>query len=224
MDFKTKTALCIARLYNSSACVFWLAQTPKKELNNWKMVTGVVHKEVVFSLEYLAFELGQAFPGHLSHPELAAAALPAASSSCGHSWKVLPAGGTTLEQLLHAAPGSAEQWEILRGCELSPGECAACSGAQGSPGLALAEGALPRAGQQPGAALAPHRAAPRAPQDRTWQAQLPKQSAKGIAQQTCAYDKRKIESPLLSLNRILTWCFRNTSELFAITNLSIQHL
>lgn len=41
MDFKTKTALCIARLYNSSACVFWLAQTPTErtqQTERWLLV------------------------------------------------------------------------------------------------------------------------------------------------------------------------------------------
>lgn len=110
-----------------------------------------------------------------------------------------------------------------------PGECAACWNptvlgrlwCQGSPGLALGEGALPgrtRAGCCPRTL----RDAPRALQHRAVQAGL--QSTKGIAQQTCAREKRKIASPLLSLNRILTWCFHNSSELFAITNLSIQHL
>lgn len=42
------------------------------------MVTGVeTNWRLCFLVEYLAFELGQAFPGHLSHPELAAAAVPA---------------------------------------------------------------------------------------------------------------------------------------------------
>lgn len=97
-------------------------------------VTGVETSwRLCFLVEYLAFELGQALPGHLSHPELAAAALPGLSSSCGHGRKELPAGGTTLEQLLqHQAlalwelQSSAEQWEILQGWELSPGECADC--------------------------------------------------------------------------------------------------
>lgn len=51
MDFKTKTALCIARLYNSSACVFWLAQTPT-ERTQWTNVWSYWCRnklEVVFS-------------------------------------------------------------------------------------------------------------------------------------------------------------------------------
>lgn len=224
MDFKTKTALCIARLYNSSACVFWLAQTQKEELNNWKMVTGVETshtRRLCFLVEYAAFELGQALPGHLSQAELAAAALPAASSAVGTAGRC--------SQLEAAAPGSAGQWEILQGCELAPGECAPAGTPQSWAGSGV-RGALAwpwvrghcQGRTQPGAAPAAHRDAPRVLQHRTLQAVL--QSTKGIAQQTCAHEKRKIASPLLSLNRILTWCFHNSSELYAITNLSIEHL
>lgn len=194
------------------------------------MVTGVetsYTRRLCFLAGYAAFELGQALPGHLSQAELPAAALPAAGSAVGTaegapSWRHLLGAAA-------AAPGSAGQWEILQGCELAPGECAAgwnptvlgrlwC---QGSPGLALGEGALPG---QDTAGCCPRstRDAPRALQHRTVQAVL--QSTKGIAQQTCAHEKRKIASPLLSLNRILTWCFHNSSELSAITNLSIEHL
>lgn len=50
MDFKTKTALCIARLYNSSACVFWLAQTPTERTQQTEDGYWCRNKlEVVFS-------------------------------------------------------------------------------------------------------------------------------------------------------------------------------
>lgn len=130
-------------------------------------VTGVETSwRLCFLVEYLAFELGQAFPGHLSHPELAAAALPGPSSSCGQGRKELPAGGTTLEQLLqHQAlalwelQSSAEQWEILQGWELSPGECADCCCLQSCSrsGMRGALACSPGAGQHWGAALTPQR-------------------------------------------------------------------
>lgn len=166
MDFKTKTALCIARLYNSSACVFWLAQTP---IERTQLEDGYWCRRswrLCFLVEYLAFELCQAFPGHLCHPELAAAA---------------PSTVTTPELSRMGNPPGL--WIVSRGmccCWNSPaGSC-------------------------------PHttpRDAPRALQDRTLQVLFQKQSTKGIAQQTCAHDKRKIASPLLSLNGILTWLF-----------------
>lgn len=211
MDFKTKTALCIARLYNSSACVFWLAQTPTERTQQLK--DGYWCRtswRLCFLVEYLAFELGQAFPGHLCHPELAAAAVPAVRSSCGHSRKVLPAGGTTLEQLLQRRELSGTMgnppglWIVSRGmcCLLELSSPAAGSGAQGGPGLqplGLGGTTQGRAGQDttgscpcttPGDA-------PRVLQHRTLQVLFQKQSTKGIAQQTCAHDKRKLH-PLCS--------------------------
>lgn len=49
MDFKTKTVLCIARLYSSSACVFWLVQPPteRTQLNDGYWCRNKL--EVVFS-------------------------------------------------------------------------------------------------------------------------------------------------------------------------------
>lgn len=139
---------------------------------------------------------------------------------------MFPAGGTTLEQLLQLqalqnSGKSSRAVNCLQGNVLPAETFQSCSRIWLRGALACSpwgEGALP--GQDKSWVLPSHHTeeAPRALQDRTLQVLLQKQRTKGTAQQTCAHDKRKIASPLLSLNEILTWCFHNTSEL------SIQHL
>lgn len=235
MDFKTKTALCIARLYNSSACVFWLAQTPT-ERAQWTNVWSYWCRnklEVVFSCRVPCLWAWSGIP-RTPFP-------PGAGSCCS----------ARAEFQLWAGQEGAPSWRHhLGAAAAAPG-----SGSVGTPELSRTMGNPPGLGivsrwmcwlllspvlQQiwdegsPGLqprgrttlGCCPHTSeeAPRGPQDRALQVELQKQSTKGITQQTCAHDKRKTASPLLSLSGILTWYFHNASELIAITNLAIQHL
>lgn len=162
MDFKTKTALCIARLYSSSACVFWLAQTTTERAQLKDAYWCRNKLEVVFSCRVPCLWAWSSIPR---------TPLPPRAGSCQQEFQLWAQqeGAPSWRHHLGAAAaalGSAEQWEILQGCDLSPGERAACWNspvlqqdlAQGSPGLQpLGRGGTARAGQELGAALTPHR-------------------------------------------------------------------
>lgn len=102
-----------------------------------------------------------------------------------------------------------------------PSHPAAGAGDPWSPGL---QTPLPpvREGQQ--SVLHSHRGCTR---DFPWQNSAgftPKAKYQGYyTADLCSYNKRKIASPLLGPNGILTWYVRKTSELLAITNVSVQH-
>lgn len=154
-----------------------------------------------FLVEYPAFELGQAFPGHLAQagrcsqleaPPRAAAAAPGSAgpweSSRAGSWlqgNVQPAG--TPQAWAGSGVRGALAWPRVRGhCQV----------------LRCTKGWFSSTGQ----------------------CRLDSRVPRVLHSRLVLMKERNIASPLLSLNRILTWCFHNSSELFAITHLAIQHL
>lgn len=212
MDFKTKTALCIARLYNSSACVFWLAQTPTErtqQTERWLLVQeqagGCVFLQSTLPLS-LVKHSQDTFPSQSWQLLLCHQWVPAVRTAGRCSQLEAPPWNSCCRTLWELQ-NSAEQWETLQGCELSPGECELT--ADTPPALQqdlVISGALacsPRGeGHRPGKdnsrVLHSHTEdAPRILQDRTLQVLLQKQSTKGITQ-TCAHVIKGKLHPLCS--------------------------
>lgn len=81
------------------------------------MLTGVETSWLCFLVEYLAFELGQAFPGHLSHPELAAASrIPAVGTAGRCSQLEAPPWSSCCSSRLCRTMGNPPGlWTVSRG-------------------------------------------------------------------------------------------------------------